>query len=102
MAPSHVWCPKVFIPFSSHRSQTIITKVQPQRHTFLGFNEGPGQALSFGKVWEGIGYENAATIGATFATIGFFFAFSSDFSNLRGPHGSRRGFSRQAALGLQS
>ena len=41
----------------------------------LGFNEGPGQALSFGKVWEGIGFEHAATIGATFATIGFFFAF---------------------------
>lgn len=41
----------------------------------LGFNEGPGQALSFGKVWEGIGFENAATIGVTFATIGFFFAF---------------------------
>ncbi|UCD81358.1 MAG: hypothetical protein JSW26_08015 [Desulfobacterales bacterium] len=41
----------------------------------LGFNEGPGQALSFGKVWEGIGFENAATIGATFATMGFFFAF---------------------------
>lgn len=41
----------------------------------LGFEEGPGQALSFGKVWEGIGFENAATIGLTFATIGFFFAF---------------------------
>jgi len=41
----------------------------------LGFNEGPGQALSFGKVWEGLGFEHAATIGATFATIGFFFAF---------------------------
>lgn len=41
----------------------------------LGFNEGPGQALSFGKVWEGLGFEHAATIGATFATIGYFFAF---------------------------
>lgn len=41
----------------------------------LGFNEGPGQALSFGKVWQSVGFENAATIGATFATIGFFFAF---------------------------
>jgi hypothetical protein len=41
----------------------------------IGFNEGPGQALSFGKVWEGLGFENAATIGATFATIGFFFFF---------------------------
>jgi ESS family glutamate:Na+ symporter len=41
----------------------------------LGFNEGPGQALSFGKVWEGMGFQHAATIGATFATIGYFFAF---------------------------
>jgi len=41
----------------------------------LGFEEGPGQALAFGKVWEGNGFENAATIGVTFATIGFFFAF---------------------------
>jgi ESS family glutamate:Na+ symporter len=41
----------------------------------LGFNEGPGQALSFGKVWQGLGFEHAATIGAAFATIGYFFAF---------------------------
>jgi ESS family glutamate:Na+ symporter len=41
----------------------------------LGFEEGPGQALSFGKVWEGLGFEHAATIGLTFATIGFGFAF---------------------------
>ncbi len=41
----------------------------------LGFNEGPGQALSFGKVWEGIGFTHASTIGLTFATFGFFFAF---------------------------
>lgn len=41
----------------------------------LGFNEGPGQALSIGKAWEGVGFANAATIGLTFAAIGFFFAF---------------------------
>jgi ESS family glutamate:Na+ symporter len=41
----------------------------------LGFNEGPGQALSIGKVWEGMGFEHAATIGLTFAAVGFFFAF---------------------------
>lgn len=41
----------------------------------LGFEEGPGQALSFGKVWEGFGFENAATIGLTFASLGFFFSF---------------------------
>ncbi|MBU2510789.1 hypothetical protein KJ966_05610 [bacterium] len=41
----------------------------------LGFNEGPGQALSFGKVWEGLGFEHAATIGLTFAAVGFIFSF---------------------------
>lgn len=41
----------------------------------LGFNEGPGQALSIGKVWEGVGFANAATIGLTFAAVGYFCAF---------------------------
>ena len=41
----------------------------------LGFEEGPGQALSVGKVWEGFGFAHGATIGLTFASIGFFFAF---------------------------
>jgi len=41
----------------------------------LGFEEGPGQALSIGKVWEGFGFEYATTIGLTFAAIGFFFSF---------------------------
>lgn len=41
----------------------------------LGFEEGPGQALSIGKVWEGLGFEHAATIGLTFAAIGYLFAF---------------------------
>ena len=41
----------------------------------LGFTEGPGQALSIGKVWETFGFTHAATIGLTFAAIGFFFAF---------------------------
>jgi ESS family glutamate:Na+ symporter len=41
----------------------------------LGFEEGPGQALSVGKVWEGFGFAQAATLGLTFAAIGYFFAF---------------------------
>ncbi|NNL78218.1 MAG: hypothetical protein HKO68_17955 [Desulfobacterales bacterium] len=41
----------------------------------LGFEEGPGQAVAFGKVWEGLGFEHAATIGLTFAAIGYFLAF---------------------------
>lgn len=41
----------------------------------LGFNEGPGQALSIGKVWEGFGFADAATIGLTFAAVGYLCAF---------------------------
>lgn len=41
----------------------------------LGFEEGPGQALSIGKVWQGLGFEHATTIGLTFAAMGFFFSF---------------------------
>ncbi len=41
----------------------------------LAFNEGPGQALSIGRVWESAGFADASTIGLTFAAIGFFFSF---------------------------
>lgn len=41
----------------------------------LGFNEGPGQALSMGKAWEALGFADGATIGVTFAATGYFFAF---------------------------
>lgn len=41
----------------------------------LGFNEGPGQALSIGKVWESMGFAHGATIGLTFAAAGYFCSF---------------------------
>jgi len=41
----------------------------------LGYVQGPGQALSIGKVWEKLGFENAASIGLTFAAVGFLVAF---------------------------
>jgi ESS family glutamate:Na+ symporter len=56
----------------------------------LGFTEGPGQALSIGKVWEGFGFENAATLGLTFAAIGFFFAFFVGVPLVN--YGIRKGF----------
>lgn len=40
----------------------------------MGFEEGPGQALSIGKTWEGFGFANASSIGLSFATLGFIFA----------------------------
>ena len=36
----------------------------------LALEEGPGQSLSIGKVWEGFGFDHAATIGLSFATLG--------------------------------
>ena len=41
----------------------------------LGFNEGPGQALSIGKVWESLGFAHAATIGLAFAAAGYICSF---------------------------
>ena len=40
----------------------------------MGFEEGPGQALSIGKSWEVLGFTDAATIGLSFATLGYIFA----------------------------
>lgn len=40
----------------------------------MGFEEGPGQALSIGKTMETFGFADAATIGLSFATMGFIFA----------------------------
>ena len=37
----------------------------------LGFEQGPGQALSLGAAWEDIGMENGASVGLIFAAIGF-------------------------------
>lgn len=41
----------------------------------FGFAQGPGQAASFGALFEQYGFENAATVGITFAAIGFLVAF---------------------------
>ncbi len=40
----------------------------------MGFEEGPGQALSIGKSWEEFGFVDASVIGISFATLGFLFA----------------------------
>lgn len=41
----------------------------------IGFNEGPGQALSIGKVYAEFGFQNAVTVGLTFAVVGYIFCF---------------------------
>ena len=40
----------------------------------MGFEEGPGQALSIGQTWEQYGFANASTIGLSFAMFGFLVA----------------------------
>lgn len=41
----------------------------------FGFAQGPGQAASYGMLYESYGWENAAMVGVTFAAIGFVIAF---------------------------
>lgn len=40
----------------------------------LGFNQGPGQALSMGQAWEASGLTNGSQIGLIIAAIGFLWA----------------------------
>lgn len=41
----------------------------------FAFAQGPGQAASYGAIFEGYGWENAAMVGVTFAAVGFIVAF---------------------------
>lgn len=40
----------------------------------LSFALGPGQSYAIGQGWEAFGFENAGSVGLTFAAIGFLFA----------------------------
>lgn len=40
----------------------------------LGFALGPGQAYAIGKGWESMGFEGGASVGLTFAAIGYLWA----------------------------
>ena len=41
----------------------------------FGFCQGPGQAATYGKIFENDGWANAATVGMVFASVGFLVAF---------------------------
>lgn len=41
----------------------------------FAFAQGPGQAASYGALFESYGWENAAMVGVTFAAVGFIVAF---------------------------
>lgn len=43
-------------------------------HLPLGFALGPGQAYAIGKGWEAMGFEGGATVGLTFAALGYLWA----------------------------
>jgi len=64
----------------------------------LGFNEGPGQALSIGKSWESLGFAHAATIGLTFAAAGYFCSFFIGVPLVN--RGVRRGYATAGARRL--
>jgi ESS family glutamate:Na+ symporter len=66
----------------------------------LGFTQGPGQALSVGKVWEEFGFEHAATLGLSFAVLGFAFAFFVGVPLVN--WGIRKGFSAQTPKTLST
>jgi ESS family glutamate:Na+ symporter len=40
----------------------------------MGFGQGTGQALNFGKIYEGFGFTNGSSFGLSIAAIGFFVA----------------------------
>ncbi len=56
--------------------------------TPMGLNEGPGQALSIGRLWEAdYGFSDAASIGATIASVGFVIAYVGGLFAVRGRRG---------------
>jgi len=55
----------------------------------MGLNEGPGQALSIGRLWESAyGFHGAASIGATIASVGFVIAYLGGLVAVRGRTGN--------------
>lgn len=55
----------------------------------MGLEEGPGQAVSIGGVWESAGFVNAPTLGATIASVGFVAAYGGGLVVLRIVRGAR-------------
>jgi ESS family glutamate:Na+ symporter len=54
----------------------FLPKVHPAfgLHLPLGFALGPGQAYAIGKGWESMGFEGGASVGLTFAALGYLWA----------------------------
>ncbi len=54
----------------------FLPKVHPALglHLPLGFALGPGQAYAIGKGWESMGFQGGASVGLTFAALGYIWA----------------------------
>ncbi len=66
----------------------------------LGFALGPGQAYAIGKGWEAMGFEGGATVGLTFAAIGYLWAC---FGGMLLIHkGIRKGWMKEEQLTLMN
>jgi ESS family glutamate:Na+ symporter len=54
----------------------FLPKIHPAfgLHLPLGFALGPGQAYAIGKGWEAMGFEGGASVGLTFAALGYLWA----------------------------
>lgn len=69
-------------------------------HLPLGFALGPGQAYAIGKGWEAMGFEGGATVGLTFAAIGYLWAC---FGGMLLIHkGIRKGWMKKEQLTLMN
>ena len=69
-------------------------------HLPLGFALGPGQAYAIGKGWEAMGFEGGATVGLTFAAIGYLWAC---FGGMLLIHkGIRKGWMKEEQLSLMN
>ena len=58
-------------------AQTLVPDLNPAMGILLplGFAMGPGIAYSIGESWTAYGFENAGSIGLTFAAVGFLIAY---------------------------
>lgn len=61
----------------------------------FAYAQGPGQAASFGAIYESYGYENAGVVAITFAALGFIFAFALGIPAAR--IGIKRGIAKNCA-----
>lgn len=68
----------------------------------MGLEEGPGQAVSIGGIWEAAGFTDAPTLGATIASVGFVVAYGLGVLALRWRGRAGRATRRGATSGART